>query len=110
MVDPKNRTLDELRSILRTPFLIWSNYKDERASVENIDATLLGNLLLDYIGTEKPDFYHFLDTLQGHALYFSRMDLFYIDGDGVTRAPGDMPAETAALLEEYKRLVAEITG
>jgi phosphoglycerol transferase MdoB-like AlkP superfamily enzyme len=110
MDDPKNRTLEELHSILRTPFLIWSNYKEDRGTVADIDSTLLGNLLLDYIGMEKPAFYHFLDTLSEHVRFFSRMDLFYVDGSGAVRAPDDMSDETAALLEEYRRLVTEITG
>jgi len=110
MASPDNRTLEEIHRILKTPFLIWSNYRDETRFIENADAIFLGNCLLNYIGMEKPYFYRYLDMMYGRFRYISRLDLMYIDADNALRKKSEMPDDMVEMLAVYAMLVAELTS
>lgn len=66
---------------LYTPdFFILSNYKTTAGRYNNIGANFLSNILLDYIGGDKPELYHVMDIVFRNLRCVSRPDVF-INGD-----------------------------
>lgn len=105
-----DRTVDfppeQLDSILRTDYVIWSN--SDRAAPEipdGISPNLLGNYLLDYLGMQKPMYYHFLDEVGAYLTSMSRRDL-YVDADGELYA--EPPEESASLDGLYQSFQNEL--
>ncbi len=83
ITDTRNRTPEQFRKLLATPFFIWSNYKEETARFENIGANFLISYLFDYIEQPKPVFYHFLDRLYNAGHFLGRRELYINDDENI---------------------------
>ncbi|MDR1060116.1 MAG: sulfatase-like hydrolase/transferase [Clostridiales bacterium] len=103
-------TAAQSRSVFAVPFLIWSNYKTETGRAENIGSNFLGNLLLNYIGAEKPLFFHFLDFVYDNCFHYDGRDTLFIDAqDRLYERRPQAYDEIAALygLLEYDMLLGD---
>jgi hypothetical protein len=126
MGDRKAITAEQSKEVLSVPYVIWSNYKIGGGGsgsggakgagagsgagagkggirIDDIGSNFIGNMLLNYIGVEKPLFYHYLDEVFEESFHYDGRDLLFVDADGaihdVRPESLDAAANMLALLE-----------
>jgi len=102
LTDRENITYSEAEDILTVPYLIWSNYKTESAKVSGFGCNYLGNMLLNYIGGDKPLWYRFQDWAYETQFRYDNRELLFIDSEGKEYA--ERPAEYNSAAATYRRL------
>jgi len=102
MTDRDNMTPEQAVELLKTPFFIWSNYKSESFDAGDVGLSFIGNMVLDYIGTEKPLFYKFQDIVWNKFAHYMNREFLFIDNEGLLYAD---PQEDKYKLEELYKLI-----
>ncbi len=77
-------TDDEWLRMHTTPAFIWSNYDTTSYDAGTVSPCFMGNMLLDYIGLPKTDFYSFLDLYRAALPVVSERVTIDADGNRVT--------------------------
>lgn len=62
----------------KTPFFIYSNFKEEKGDVGTISPNYISSETLDYIGAKKPPFYYLLDDMKKENPIFTSI---HFNGD-----------------------------
>ena len=122
MEDRDSITATQSREVLSVPYVIWSNYKTGSGGgsgsgeggagagagaggirIDDIGSNFVGNMLLNYIGIEKPLFFHYLDVVFEDSFHYDGRDLLFVDSDGKVHEDRpvsfDHAANMLALLE-----------
>jgi phosphoglycerol transferase MdoB-like AlkP superfamily enzyme len=99
-------TLEDIKNLYSTEFLIWANYTKSKERYMNTSSNFFGNIILNSAGPEikKPDMYRFLDEIYKEWHSVNRNNLF-IDAFG--KMYGSMPDAFRSIDEEYKRIFKE---
>lgn len=58
--------IEENSSLYRTPYLIWTNYKNDYPSYGDMNVAYLSSVLIEYLGLPKPQQYYVNSYLRQH--------------------------------------------
>ena len=81
-------TLDELKKMLTTDYLIWTNYEDEPLPDKTESSLFLGLSVVERLGLKKTDYYNWLSSYIKPDILMSRSRLF-VDTDDVASASAE---------------------
>ena len=100
-VDSLQWTPDELKEMLSTDYLIWTNYETEPEADCAESSVLLGANVLARAGLDRSPYFHWLNETASRDYLLSRPRLF-VDADGT--AYGEVPADSAQTLDAQRMM------
>ena len=100
-------SMQDIENVYTPPFVLWSNYKTETAHLGFMGANFLGNLLMDYVGLEKPPQFTCLEKMWARMRCLSRED-YFLDAEG--KVTQRLPHDAKALEQEYKAVSRRTLG
>ncbi len=90
-VDSSIWTPDELKKMLTTDYLIWTNYEEEPLPDKTESSLFLGLSVVERLGLKKTDYYNWLSSYIKPDILMSRSRLFVdSSGDATDKADGEI--------------------
>ncbi len=103
--------IDDYYNMYRTPFVIFSNYKTEKATLGDYSSYMLAPILLDYIDAPTNGYWNLITAMHQEVNVYNR--LVTVDGEGakysthVTDAAGTVVGSALDKLSEEGRKLVE---
>ncbi len=98
-------TSEELKKILTTDYVIWTNYEEEPQPDHTESCTLLGLSVVKRLGFPLKDYYAWLDSEVAPHMLLYRPRL-YVDAQG--KAYAEIPEEDKQIMENYAMLMYDM--
>lgn len=88
-------TLEDEQKLHQTPFVIWSNYKNEKREVGLINSSYLGAYTMEYANISMPVYFNFLNEIRKEMPAFISGINMNVDG-----SVSEKPSERQRLLRQ----------
>lgn len=92
-------TKQEYKKMYSTPLVIWTNYPHEKKDIQTLDASFLGEYLLDFINIPEPLYFKFLKDMRKELP--GNMKYLKIASDNSLYNNSDLPPELNSLESTY---------